>query len=98
MLVLLACSIALQAPTGQPERLRTILDNGAVVEVERDRTAKRLAIQLLVSSRSTPDTPTTYGYRHLLEHLEAPGRDVTLDKRLETRGGFLTAETLRDAT
>ncbi len=98
MLSLLACSLALQAPIIQPHRLRTILTNGAVVLVERDRTAKRLAIQLFVSAQGTLETASTHGLRHLLEHLEAPGRDHDLDRRLETRGAFLTAETLRDAT
>jgi predicted Zn-dependent peptidase len=98
MLVLLASCLALQAPLIQPPRLRTILGNGAVVLIERDASSKQLSVQLFVSAQDSPETPSTHGLRHLMEHLEAPGRDGTLDRRVEARGGFITAQTLRDAT
>lgn len=78
-------------------RLRTILPNGAVVYVEHVEGARKLVVQLFVSSRSTRETPQTNGFRHLLEHMTALGRTRSLDQNLETEGAFLTAETLRDA-
>jgi len=97
MLHLLACLVAIQVPIEQPPRLRTILDNGAAILVERVPGAKTLAIQFLASSRGTEETPTTNGLRHLLEHLAAKGPKGDIDEKLETAGGFLQAETLREA-
>jgi len=96
MLTVIACLIATQVPIDQPPRLRTILDNGAAVMVERVPGAKNLAIQLFASSRGTEETPLTNGLRHLLEHLIAKGPKRDLDLRIETAGGFLQAETQRD--
>ncbi|HWD41502.1 MAG TPA: insulinase family protein [Fimbriimonas sp.] len=96
MLSLLACTIALQVPIIQPPRLRTILPNGAIVLVQKEPTVKGLVMQLFVSAQTAPDSPKTSGLRHLMEHFIAKGRTGTLDKRLETNGAFLTAETLRD--
>lgn len=97
MLALLCAAAAtVQVPVGQPPRLRTLLPNGATVLVERIPGARSLAIGLYASSRSAPETPATHGYRHLLEHLVAIGKDGDLDQKLEAAGGFMRARTLRD--
>jgi hypothetical protein len=95
--ILCAAAVTAQVSVDQPPRLRTLLPSGAIVLVERMPGARTLAVGLYASSRSAPDTPATHGYRHLLEHLVAPGRSGELDRRLETAGGFLRARTLRDA-
>ncbi len=96
MLPLLACLVAIQVPIEQPPRLRTILENGASVIVEKTQGAKTLSIQLFASSRGTEETPTTNGLRHLLEHLAAKGAKGDLDERLELHGAFLQAVTERE--
>jgi predicted Zn-dependent peptidase len=98
MLTLFACLLVGQlAPLESPPRLRTILPNESVVLVERVPEARSLSVQLWISARGTWERPATHGYRHLLEHLMARGSSGTLDRRLETAGGFLRAETYRDA-
>ena len=97
MLALFACILATQVPLEQPPRLRTILPNGAAITVERMPGAKTLSLQMIVSSRGTEETPISNGLRHLLEHLIALGTKGDIDSRLEREGGFLTAETTRDA-
>ncbi|MEZ0327945.1 MAG: hypothetical protein ACAH95_18785 [Fimbriimonas sp.] len=94
MLSLVACALTLaQAPIDQPQRLRTILPNGAVLLVERRSSAKSLSLQLFISARAGG----TFAERHLLEHLAALGNG-DLDVRLESQGAFLKAQTLREAT
>lgn len=93
MLALLAA--ALIAPT--PQLSRTILPNGAAVFVESMPGQKQLSLQLFASAKYAPETAATHGYRHLLEHLLAQGEQGDLDKRLESEGAFLQAETMRDA-
>lgn len=83
---------------GDAPRLRTLLESGASCLVERMPESKEVAISLWASSRSAPETPTSHGWRHLLEHLVAKGRDGNLDERLERQGITLTASTFRDAT
>jgi len=96
MLPILACLVAIQVPIEQPPRLRTVLDNGAAVIVEKIPGAKTLSVQFFASSRGTEETPISNGLRHLLEHLVAKGPKGDLDDRLETAGGFLQAETQRE--
>lgn len=83
---------------GDAPRLRTLLESGASCLVERVPAAREVAVSLWASSRSAPETPTTHGWRHLLEHLVAKGRDGRLDERLERQGITLVASTFRDAT
>ena len=97
MLALFACLVATQVPIEQPPRLRTILDNGAAILVEKSPGAKTLSLDFFASSRGAEETAATNGTRHLLEHLIARGPKGDIDLRLETAGGFLQAETLRDA-
>lgn len=97
MLALFACLVATQVPIEQPPRLRTILDNGAAILVEKAPGAKTLSLDFFASSRGAEETAATNGIRHLLEHLIARGPKGDIDVRLETAGGFLQAETLRDA-
>jgi predicted Zn-dependent peptidase len=97
MLALFACLVATQVPIEQPPRLRTILDNGAAILVEKVPGAKTLSLDFFASSRGAEESAATNGVRHLLEHLIARGPKGDIDVRLETAGGFLQAETLRDA-
>lgn len=94
MLSLLAAFALHQQPS---ERLRTILPNGAAVLVVRMPKAKSLTVELIGSSKYTPETKATHGYRHLLEHLLARGENHDIDHLLESEGAFLTARTQRDA-
>jgi predicted Zn-dependent peptidase len=80
-----------------PPRLRTLCPNGAVVLAEKMAKEPAISIQLWASSRTVPETPATHGWRHLLEHLVAPGQNGDLDRRLERAGGYLRARTFRDA-
>lgn len=56
-----------------------------------------ISVQLWASAKSVPETPDTHGLRHLLEHILVKGQTKDLDRRLETEGCFLTAQTFRDA-
>ncbi len=98
MLSLIAALALAPPPIDQPARLRTILSNGSVVLVEPHFEAKSITIDLFASSRGAEDSPKSHGWRHLLEHLLVRGRKGGVDARLEAVGGFLRAETLRDAT
>lgn len=97
MLSLLVCAVTQLGPLDEPPRLRTILENGVAVLVERVHESPAVIVDLWISSKDSPETPEHNGLRHLLEHVLArgPGRDV--DQRLEKIGGFLTANTYRDA-
>lgn len=96
MLSLIA-SVALLAPALQdPPRLRTVLENNAVILVEPMPTEPVISVQLFASSRYVPETDATHGYRHLLEHILMRG-DGSLDRKLETQACFMKASTLRDA-
>ncbi len=92
----LALSVALLNQE-QPARLRTICRIGAAVLVERMADEPMVSVQLWASSRSVPETPKTHGWRHLLEHLMAKGVSGQVDFKLESEGGYLRAQTLRDA-
>ncbi|HEY0867821.1 MAG TPA: insulinase family protein [Fimbriimonas sp.] len=96
LLSLIACAAVLQAPIDQPPRLRTILENGAVVLVEK-APGDTATLSLSISADTFPEVPVHNGVRHLLEHLMARGASGDLDLRLETAGGFLRASTYRDA-
>lgn len=97
MLPTLAFLLATQVRIDQPPRLRTILPNGVVVLVERRPGAKALFVDLFAASRGTEESSATNGRRHLLEHLVALGPKGDVDRTLETAGGYLTAQTTRDA-
>lgn len=78
----------------ESNQLKTYLPNGATIFCE-SRPSSYVAVELILSNRDTPDLPTTYGYRHLLEHISArsiPGHDAEIEKA----GGFLLASTSRD--
>lgn len=99
MLPVLACALLGQIPpqVEAPQRLRTLLPNGAAMIVERVPNSPYLSTQLILGAEGARETPATHGLRHLLEHLCARG-DGTLDRRLESQGAFLSARTYRDAT
>lgn len=74
--------------------LRTVLPNDAVIYVQ-ELAAPTVSFQVFVANANTPDSPATYGYRHLLEHIIArslPGHDLII----ESAGGALDAQTTRD--
>lgn len=98
MLLTALCMACVLPAQGQPlPRLRTELPNGVIVLAERLPEAKTVAVQLLAGSRGITETKATHGRRHLLEHLLVKGQDGLLDRRLESKGLFLNAQTLRDA-
>lgn len=84
-------------PISRHPRLRTLLKSGAAIFAEDIADADSVSIQLFASAKGVEETPATHGLRHLLEHLLVKGRDKTLDRRLESKGMFLSAETFRDA-
>ncbi len=93
------CSLAATLVLGQSRfreenALRTILPNDAVIFVQHIP-SKLVSFQVFVSNANAPDSPTTFGYRHLMEHIIArsvPGHDVLI----ESAGGALDAATSRD--
>ena len=91
----LALSVAL-LNVQDPPRQRTICKNGTVILVERMADEPAISIQLWASAQSVPETKSTHGFRHLLEHLAARGSG-DLDSRLEQQGCYMTARTFRDA-
>lgn len=96
MVSLIALVLATQVPVEQPPRLRTLLPNGSVVLVQHEPHARQLVVDLFISAKGVEESPSTHGRRHLLEHLVALGADGTLDRRLESVGGFLYTRTYRD--
>lgn len=100
---LVVATVCLMAATGTAQgtdpgapRLRTETEAGSVVWVEHMPDAKEVVVSLWASSRDVAETPTTHGHRHLMEHLLARG-DGQLDRRLESEGITLTAQTFRFA-
>ena len=91
-----ALSVALLTQE-EPDRLRTICRNGSAVIVEKMPDEPTISVQLWASARSVPETAKTHGWRHLLEHLMARGPKGDVDRRLESQGAFLRAQTYRDA-
>lgn len=96
-LVALVLAAQAPAPIQDAPRLRTILKSGAISLIERIPNADRCSVQLWATGRECRETPETHGRRHLLEHLVAKGKNRDLDRRLEMRGMYLTAQTFRDA-
>ncbi|HLP00151.1 MAG TPA: insulinase family protein [Fimbriimonas sp.] len=83
-----------QVQVADSPQLRTLLPNESIVFVDR-RDTPYASIQLVLGTKGLSETPATYGYRHLLEHLVArsiPGHDF----ELESQGGALYAFTSRD--
>ncbi|MBX3119398.1 MAG: insulinase family protein [Fimbriimonadaceae bacterium] len=76
---------------------RVNLDNGSAVIVQSLPNAKTISVNLFAASRGVQESAETHGMRHLLEHILAKGPDKDLDRKIETKGLFLTAETYRDA-
>lgn len=97
MLSALACLIALQAPSDEPSRIRTLCPNGSVVLVEKMPREPMISVQLWASARAVPETKEAHGFRHLLEHLLVRGRAKDVDVKLESQGCYLHARTYRDA-
>src|SRR5579862_8128141 len=95
MLTLVATLALLQAQD-QPPRLRTVLENSAIILVEPKPREPMISVQLFASDKYCPETDTTHGYRHLIEHLVSHG-DGSIDRQLESQACFLNAHTLRDA-
>jgi hypothetical protein len=78
----------------QVQTSRNVLENGAAIYAQRSE-SRHVSVQLFISNRSALDTESNHGYRHLLEHIVA--RSIpALDETLETRGGYLRADTSRD--
>jgi predicted Zn-dependent peptidase len=73
------------------------LPSGVVIIAEDQPEAEAFSLTLMASSRGVEDTIDTHGYRHLLEQLMARGVDGEVDRRLESVGAYLTAQTTREA-
>lgn len=75
---------------------RVELSNGTRIFAERRADWDSVTFCLFAAAGASADTPTTQGWRHLVEHLCVKGLDGKLDRRLERAGVLLTAETSRD--
>jgi len=95
-LALAQAPVGTQTPASDSVRLRTILPNDVAILVER-RPSPTTSVQLWISAAGAWERYDSHGARHLLEHLMALGSDGEVDAALETQGGFLRAETYRDA-
>lgn len=91
MTSLLAAALVLTIPSAT----RIEMDNGVVVAIEPMRVEGRIAV--VMSAAGTGETVARKGQRHLLEHLVALGPQGDFDSRIEKMGGYLRAETTREA-
>lgn len=82
---------------GQDERprIKEDLANGVKVLVSEEPTPDRAVVVVFASASGVSDTPETQGQRHLLEHIIAKGPNKDADRRLETVGALLNAQTTR---
>jgi len=78
-----------------PGVTRLELDNGVVVAIEPMPVEGRVAVVMAASG--VGETQARSGWRHLLEHLVALGPERDFDSRVERMGGYLRAETTREA-
>lgn len=81
---------------GQTE-VKKVLPNGATYHCKQTETPGQFRLSLCLSSFALPDKEGESGLRHLLEHLVAKGQKKDLDRRLESVGCWLTADTDRDS-
>lgn len=96
--MLASASMALLLGTvQQPGRQRTILPNGARLQVEATNHNDRAAVAMAVTLAGLTQEEMSHGKVHLLEHLAARGPNRDLDQRLEEEGMSLTVATTRDA-
>lgn len=95
MSVLLSLLPLLTAGSISSDPVYRRLESGAAIVVE-SRGGDIASIQLFAAARACPETASSHGHRHLLEHLLAKGADGKLGERLEREGWFLSAETYRD--
>ncbi|MGE0000768.1 MAG: M16 family metallopeptidase [Fimbriimonadaceae bacterium] len=91
MTSLLAAALFLTSPSAA----RIELGNGVVVAIEPMRVQGRIAV--VMSATGTGESVARKGQRHLLEHLVALGPHGDFDSRIERMGGYLRAETTREA-
>ncbi len=77
-------------------RLRVELPNRTRIFVERVPDTNTVTVELYASNAAAMESKEQHGFRHLVEHLVARGKDRTLDRRLESKGLYLTATTSRD--
>ncbi|MFW5697132.1 MAG: insulinase family protein [Fimbriimonadaceae bacterium] len=96
MLIPFVLAAVVAQPITAPLR-QVELPSGVVIIAENQPEAEAFSLTLTASSRGAEDTEATYGYRHLLEQLVARGVDGEVDRRLESVGAYLTAQTTREA-
>lgn len=77
-------------------RLRVELPNRTRIFVEKVPETNTVTVELYASNAAAMESKEQHGFRHLVEHFAARGKDRTLDRRLESKGLFLTATTSRD--
>lgn len=88
---------SLLAQIEQSPRFKTVLDNGCHIYVERLASPGKASAALALSTSGIEDGAAQHGWVHLVEHLAARGPKRDLDRRLESQGMMLTANTTRDA-
>ncbi len=72
--------------------------NGAVAIARRTDSPGRYRVSLALNSAAFPEGQGSTGARHMLEHILAKGPGKDFDRRLESQGCRLVAETDRDAS
>jgi len=77
-------------------RLRAELPNKTRIFVERTSAINTVTVELYAANLSSIETKDQHGFRHLVEHLACRGKDRLLDRKLESKGLYLTASTTRD--
>lgn len=92
MLVTFLAALAVAGPAPQ----KTTLDNGVMVYAERMDSAPGFTVHLFVSTWGAQEPEGQRGWRHLIEHLVAKGRNKDLAAKLEAQGLTLSADTLPD--
>ncbi len=95
LLCTLLATLAIAQPQIAPQR-KTTLPNGVALYSERMEKANGFTLHFFVSTLGEAEKEGQRGYRHIIEHLVAKGRQRDVDARLEARGLYLTADTLQD--
>lgn len=91
----LSALVALAVQDDRP-RVRETLPNGVTVLAVSKPGAEEAVVTVLASSRGFGDLPQSHGVRHLLEHIVAKGPKKDADRRLESEGVLLEAQTTRE--
>ena len=94
MISTLLLSSVLMVQDNRP-RIREELPNGVEILAARVDDDDTAVVVVFASTKGMAQTPGGDGMRHLLEHICAKGPNKDADRRLETEGVLLSAETTR---